>query len=63
MGQKKLYKGHSRMLAGVCSGLAEYWDKDVTIVRIFAALLCLVWGSGLLLYIIAAIAMPNPPEY
>ena len=54
MNQKRLCKGHSKMLAGVCSGLAEYMGWDPTVVRIATALLCLVWGTGLLLYIIAA---------
>lgn len=50
------------MLAGVCSGLAEYMGWDPTVVRIATALLCLVWGTGLLLYIIAAFVMPEPMD-
>lgn len=50
MNQKRLCKGHSKMLAGVCSGLAEYMGWDPTVVRIVTALLCLVWGTGLLLF-------------
>ena len=62
MNQKRLCKGHSKMLAGVCSGLAEYMGWDPTVVRIVTALLCLVWGTGLLLYIIAAFVMPEPRD-
>ena len=62
MNQKRLCKGHNKMLAGVCSGLAEYMVWDPTVVRIATALLCLVWGTGLLLYIIAAFVMPEPMD-
>ncbi len=60
MEPKKLCKGHTKMLAGVCSGVAEYLNMDPTIVRIITVLLCLFWGAGVLLYIIAAFVMPEP---
>ncbi len=62
MEPKKLCKGHTKMLAGVCSGVAEYLNMDPTIVRIITVLLCLFWGAGVLLYIIAAFVMPEPMD-
>ena len=48
----------NRFLFGVCGGLAEYLDVDPTIVRLVTALLCTT-GTGLLLYIVAAVVMPE----
>ena len=48
-----------KMLAGVCGGLAEYFDVDPSLVRLATVLLCLYAGTGLLVYIIAAIIIPE----
>ena len=57
---KRLTKSSSdRKLAGVCGGIAEYFDIDPTIVRIAWVLFCCLGGSGLLAYIICAIVMPE----
>jgi phage shock protein C len=56
---KKLVKGLDKKLFGVCSGLAEYFDIDPTVVRVIFVFAFLVFGSGLLLYLILAIAMPD----
>jgi phage shock protein C len=47
----------------VCSGIAEYFDIDPTLVRVgYAALSVFSAGfPGLILYIILAIIMPNKP--
>ncbi|MFI5135430.1 MAG: PspC domain-containing protein [Chitinophagales bacterium] len=58
---RRLYKGRDKKLFGVCSGLAEYFDIDPTIVRVLFVFAFLAFGSGLLLYIILAIAMPDQP--
>lgn len=56
---KKLCKSRkNKMIGGVCGGLAEYLNVDPTIVRIIAGVLCLIRGVGLLVYLIACIAMP-----
>ena len=55
---KRLYKSNNRMLCGVCAGVAEYFGIDPTIVRLVWAALALT-GSGILLYIIAALVMPE----
>ncbi|MBS1658300.1 MAG: PspC domain-containing protein [Bacteroidetes bacterium] len=59
---KRLYKGSDKKLFGVCSGLAEYFDTDPTIIRVIFVFAFLAFGSGLLLYIILAIAMPDKPK-
>ena len=57
---KRLCKSMSdRKLAGVCGGIAEYFGIDSTIVRLILVIFCLVGGSGILFYIIAAIVMPE----
>lgn len=58
--EKKLYRSNSnRMVAGVCGGLAEYLDFDASIIRILWALSVLLLGTGLLIYIVCAIIIPN----
>ena len=57
---KKLYRlEEGKMICGVCAGLADYFKMDATIVRLIAVLLTLAGCSGLLLYIIAALIIPE----
>ena len=58
---KKLYRSSNRILAGVCGGVAEYFDVDPTLIRVIYAALSLftVGFPGVLLYIILMILMPN----
>jgi len=59
MTNKKLYRNEDEAIfAGVCSGLADYFDIDVTLVRVIFVLLVLGGGSGLLIYIILWIVTP-----
>lgn len=60
---KRLMRSVSdRKIAGVCAGLAEYFDLDVTIIRVVWLLLLLCAGTGLLAYIIMWIVVPLAPE-
>lgn len=60
---KKLYKSNrQKMVAGVCGGIAEYFDIDPTLVRLGLLAFCLLGGSGLLVYIIAAIVIPSADQ-
>ena len=59
--KKKLVKGEKKIL-GVCSGLADYFDTDPTIVRVIFLAALLLFGTGLLLYIIMGIIMPEGPS-
>ena len=62
--EKKLYKSQSdKKICGVCGGVAEYFRIDSTLVRLLVVLFTLFGGSGVLLYIIAAIIMPSQPDY
>ncbi len=57
---KKLYRNeYHKVLGGVCSGLAEYFDMDVTIVRLLFAFTFFVMGVGLGTYIILWIVLPR----
>ena len=49
-----------KMIAGVCGGLAEYFDMDPTIVRVAYVLISIVSAAfpGLLAYIILMFVMP-----
>jgi len=59
MTKRRLYKIESeKMISGVCAGVADYFDIDLSIVRIVWALLGFT-GCGILLYIIAAIVLPD----
>lgn len=58
--KKRLYRIESgKMLAGVCGGIAEYFDIDPTLVRALWVLFCILGGSGILLYIILAVLIPS----
>lgn len=58
----KLYRSRdNRWIAGVCGGLAEFFGLSSKIVRIICALLIMVYGSGLLIYIILALFIPKEP--
>ncbi len=48
-----------RKIAGVCSGLAKYFDTDATLVRIIFALLVMLGGSGVIIYLLAWMIMPR----
>ena len=62
MNGKKLYRNtENKMLAGVCSGIADYFNIDPTLVRLGWVLFSLLGGSGLLAYLIAAIIIPEGP--
>ncbi|HVW14508.1 MAG TPA: PspC domain-containing protein [Mucilaginibacter sp.] len=60
--EKKLYRDEYRKkIAGVCAGLAEYMNIDVTVVRLVFVLMAIFHGSGGLVYIILWIVLPKKP--
>lgn len=62
MERKRLYRNvNDKMLCGVCSGLADYFNIDPTLVRLAWVVLGLM-GGGLLAYIIASIVIPVNPD-
>lgn len=58
---KKIYRSTTdRKLAGLCGGLAEYWDYDSTIIRITLLALILVSGGFfILVYLIGIVLIPE----
>ena len=60
--EKKLYRStQNKMIAGVCSGLAEYINIDPTIIRVIWALIGLT-GTGLIAYLVCALISPEKPS-
>ena len=63
MADKKLRKSTTdKKLCGVCGGLAKYLDLDPTIIRIIWILLVVFGGTGILLYLVCALVMPNDTD-
>ncbi|OUP53436.1 PspC family transcriptional regulator [Butyricicoccus pullicaecorum] len=60
---KRLYRSATdRKICGVCGGLADYFGLDSTLVRLaFVALAVLGFSTGIILYILAAVVMPDEP--
>ena len=61
--KKRLYKSNDKRIAGVCAGIAEYFDIDPTIVRVLWVVFTLSGGAGLLAYLIAALITDENPGY
>ena len=60
---KRIYKiEDGKKVAGVCGGIAEYFNLDPTLIRVLWAILILVYGTGLLAYIICAFVFPKKSE-
>ena len=59
---KKLYRStDDRWLAGVCGGLANYFNVDVTLVRVIFVILALVGLGGVLIYLVLWVIVPPEP--
>jgi len=57
---KKLYRDeYHRVLGGVCSGLADYFEVDVTIIRLLFAFTVIIMGVGVIPYIVLWIVLPK----
>lgn len=62
-GPKKYYRSRKdRKLAGVCSGIGEYFGIDPMIVRLAWIFFTLAGGGGLLAYLIAWLVVPEAPQ-
>ena len=59
---KRLMRSNDRVFAGVCGGLAEYFDFDPVLVRIAYAFLTIFTAfiSGLIFYLVLWLVMPEP---
>lgn len=59
---ERLYRSRTdRVLFGVAGGMADWLDIDPSVVRLVWAILVLFGGAGLLLYIVAALIVPEEP--
>ncbi|SHE90091.1 PspC domain-containing protein [Alkalibacter saccharofermentans] len=59
----RLFKSRKdKMILGVCGGVAKYMQIDASIIRILWAIAALFYGSGVLLYLIAAFILPYEDE-
>lgn|SRR5574341_408964 len=60
---KRLYRSRKEvMIAGVCGGVAEYFDIDPVIVRLITVLLVFAGGAAILVYLLAWLIIPKAPE-
>lgn len=62
--KKKLYCSPDRKLCGVCSGIADYYNIDPTIVRLVAVLIGLATQvlPALIVYFVIALVIPKAPD-
>ncbi|MBL7055776.1 PspC domain-containing protein [Candidatus Woesearchaeota archaeon] len=58
---KKLLRSNNRMIAGVCSGIGEYFDIDPTLVRLIWVAVVIFTGffPGIIAYVVAWIIIPE----
>lgn len=60
---RKLHRSRSdRKLAGVCGGLAQFFNHDPTLIRVLFVVLAVLGGSGILIYLAMWIMVPNSPK-
>ena len=60
---RRLYRSRDdRVIAGVCGGIARYFNIDPVLVRVGAVALVFLGGAGLLAYIAAVLLIPNEGE-
>ena len=62
MEAKRLYRSNTeKKIFGVCGGIAEYFNVAPTLIRLGVVAIALMFGTGLLAYLIAAFVMPVRP--
>ena len=64
-GSRRLTRSRQhKMIAGVCGGIAEYFELDPTVVRVAYILISVISVAfpGILAYIILMFVMPPPLE-
>jgi phage shock protein C len=60
---RRLYRSRTdRKLAGVCGGLAQYFNTDATLIRVLFVVLALLGGPGLVIYLLMWILVLEEPE-
>jgi len=60
---KRFYRARSgKKIAGVCAGLSDYFNLDVTLVRVLFVVLCLAGGAACVAYAVLWAVAPVAPE-
>jgi len=61
--RKSLIRPHAdRKVAGVCLAFAEYFDLDVTLIRLVWLIAVIFGGCGLLAYVLAWVIIPSEAQ-
>ncbi|WP_455167459.1 PspC domain-containing protein [Streptococcus sp.] len=63
MKKQLMRSGRDKKIAGVCAGVAYYFDVDPTIVRVIWGVLAFGYGAGIVAYIILWIIAPVSADY
>ena len=63
MKKQLMRSGRDTKIAGVCAGVAHYFDMDPTIVRVIWGVLAFGYGAGVVAYIILWIIAPEASDY
>ena len=63
MKKQLMRSGRDKKIAGVCAGVAYYFDIDPTIVRVIWGVLAFGYGAGIVVYIILWIIAPVSTDY
>lgn len=63
MKKQLMRSGSDKKIAGVCAGVANYFDMDPTIVRVIWGVLAFCYGAGIVAYIILWIIAPVASDY
>ena len=63
MKKQLMRSGRDKKIAGVCAGVAQYFDMDPTIVRVIWGVLAFCYGAGIVAYIILWIIAPVATDY
>ena len=63
MKKQLMRSGHDKKIAGVCAGVAHYFDMDPTIVRVIWGVLAFGYGAGIVAYIFLWIIAPVATDY
>jgi len=61
-GKRLLRIRQGRLVAGVCTGLADYFGIDVNLVRLAFGVFTVFYGLGIVLYLIAWAILPEEGE-
>ncbi len=57
---KRLTRSRDKKIAGVCGGIGEHLNIDPTIIRLVWLVAVLVYGTGLIIYLLLWIVIPAP---